>query len=94
MVGALLLIAIFAVAGFIVYAQQTAPPNPDVVCPHCQVKGMVRVTATSRKRGVSGGKATGALMTGGLSMFVTGLSRKQAVSHMACTNCGVEWDVE
>lgn len=66
----------------------------QIVCPHCQVPGQVTRTLVQRKRGVSGGKATGALITGGASMLATGLSRKQQYTHMDCGNCGTGWDVE
>ena len=46
-----------------------------------------------RKKGVSGGKATGAVLTGGLSLFATGLSRKEKQQELSCSNCGVTWDV-
>jgi len=63
-----------------------------IVCPYCQTQGSVSVQSVRRKQGISGAKATGAVMTGGLSMFATGLSRKQSMTHMACRNCGVAWD--
>jgi hypothetical protein len=53
----------------------------------------VTTKAAVRKRGISGGKATGALFTGGLSMVATGLSRKQHMTQMRCSNCGTAWDV-
>lgn len=70
------------------------PPNPHLVCPHCDTKGVVKVRQMTRKKGVSGGKATGAVLTGGVSMLGTGLSRKQRVREMTCTNCHMVWDVE
>ena len=39
------------------------------------------------KQGVSGGKATAAVLTAGVSMFATGLSRKQKVTEMTCAKC-------
>jgi DNA-directed RNA polymerase subunit RPC12/RpoP len=74
--------------------EEKKPPNPHVVCKYCNEKGCVKLTTVHRKKGISGGKATGALMTGGVSMFATGLSRQQKITHMRCTNCGTEWDVE
>lgn len=97
---ALLVYAGFALGGYIAIVaavnqrRSDAESGTKVICPHCQTKGQVKVTTLGRKRGISGGKATGALMTGGASMLATGLSRKQAVRHMACGNCRVEWDVE
>lgn len=66
--------------------------NRKLVCPHCQRKGRVRTKRVKRKRGVSGGKATGALLTGGLSVLATGLSRKQQVTQAHCGSCGSTWD--
>jgi hypothetical protein len=69
-------------------------PNEQIVCPHCHTQGSVSVTSTQRKKGLSGGKAAGGLMTGGASILATGLSRKQWVKHLRCENCKMEWDVE
>ena len=65
--------------------------NPQIVCPHCQERGNVRCQAVKNKKGISGGKATGALMTGGVSMLATGLSRKEAATKAHCGNCGSTW---
>jgi hypothetical protein len=67
------------------------PLNPALVCPHCQSKGCVRVKAVTQKVGVSGGKATAAILTGGLSMLATGLSRKQDFTQAHCQNCESSW---
>lgn len=69
------------------------PLNGNLVCPHCQTKGSVSVKTVTRKSGVSGGKATGAVLTGGLSLLATGLSRKAKVKEMHCSNCGMDWAV-
>lgn len=55
---------------------------------------MVKAKHVKQKRGVSGGKVTGAVLTGGLSMLGTGLSRKQHLTEMHCSNCGTTWHVE
>jgi len=65
--------------------------NAQIVCPQCQRSGSVRTKKTRQKVGVSGGKATGALLTGGLSLLATGLSRKQQVTQAHCGNCGSDW---
>jgi hypothetical protein len=88
-----------AVGGFIawkLYQAQHAGdgPSEQIVCPHCQTKGGVVVTSAQRKKGLSGGKVTGGLMTAGVSLFATGLSRKQWVKHLRCSSCRMEWDVE
>jgi hypothetical protein len=73
--------------------QAVADRQARIVCPHCQMAGQVTVRAVSRKKGVSGGKATGALLTGGASMLLTGLSRKEPARVLSCGNCGMTWDV-
>jgi DNA-directed RNA polymerase subunit RPC12/RpoP len=67
--------------------------NAHVKCPHCESTGTVKTKQVKMKQGISGGKATGAVMTAGLSLFATGLSRKQQVTEMACTKCGTVWHV-
>lgn len=63
-------------------------------CIHCQEVGYVSTQVRRVKRGVSGGKATGAVITGGLSLFATGLSRKQDVVEAHCSNCGMTWQTD
>jgi hypothetical protein len=65
--------------------------NVHIVCPHCQTKGQVSTRQVKQKVGVSGAKATGALLTGGLSLLATGLSRKQQVTEARCSKCGSVW---
>jgi hypothetical protein len=60
------------------------------VCPRCQVKGRVTTRHIKSKKGVSG-KATAALLTGGVSMLAVGLSRKQGETAAKCGNCRSEW---
>lgn len=64
-----------------------------LVCPHCQVTGRVTSKQVKMKKGVSGGKLTGAVLTGGISMLGTGLSRKEKVTEMSCGNCKTVWHV-
>jgi hypothetical protein len=66
--------------------------NQAIICPQCQTKGHVRTLPTKRKAGISGAKATGAVLTLGWSLLATGLSRKQQVTHAHCDNCGSTWD--
>jgi hypothetical protein len=40
-----------------------------------------------REAGVSGGKATGAILTLGTSLLAKGLSRKEEVTEAHCCNC-------
>lgn len=72
-------------------AESFGPPNPHVICPHCQTTGTVRTATREVKNGISGGKATGAVLTGGLSTVATGLSQKRKVNFARCDNCEVEW---
>jgi hypothetical protein len=66
--------------------------NSAYICSHCQTKGFVHTKPVTRKKGISGGKATGALLTGGLSILATGLSRKVGGTQAHCTNCSSTWD--
>lgn len=86
-------LAIGAVLAVRMYLANRPTVNETLTCPHCGTRGQVSVERLSRKKGISGGKATGALMTGGVSMFATGLSRKEAAQHLVCGNCGIGWDV-
>jgi transcription elongation factor Elf1 len=64
-----------------------------IECPHCHVKGRVTTRQIKVKRGISGGKATGAVLTAGFSILATGLSRKEMVTEAHCGNCGVTWRI-
>ncbi len=64
-----------------------------IVCPHCHVQGHVSTQPVKVKRGISGGKAAGALLTAGVSVLATGLSWKEAVTECSCGNCGITWHV-
>jgi len=66
--------------------------NPTLICPHCHEKGHVRTAPVKRKAGISGGKVMGGLLTGGVSLLATGLSRKQQLTQACCGNCGSNWD--
>ena len=72
-------------------ALEHGEPNPEIVCPHCQMKGRVLTKPIKKKAGISGAKATGALLTGGVSVLATGLSRKEAVTELHCKNCSSTW---
>lgn len=71
--------------------QKFGKKNPAMVCPHCQTRGSVRTKQVEQKVGVSGGKATAAVLTGGLSLLVAGLSRKQQVTQAHCDTCKATW---
>ena len=66
--------------------------RPEMICPHCGRKGCVRAGLTRRTVSISGGKVTTALLTGGLSIFATGLSQKEWVTKADCDNCGCRWN--
>ena len=69
------------------------PGASKIVCPHCQTAGKVTSREVKQKQGLSGGKVTGAVLTGGISMLGTGLSRKAKVTEMKCGNCATVWHV-
>jgi methylaspartate ammonia-lyase len=62
-----------------------------IVCQHCQTPGRVKTKPIMVKKGISGGKAAGALLTAGVSVIATGLSRKEATTQASCGNCGSTW---
>lgn len=72
-------------------AEQFGPLNPHVVCSQCNTTGKCRVKPIDKKVGVSGGKATAAILTGGVSLLATGLSRKEKVSQVTCGHCKCSW---
>jgi len=72
--------------------QEQGPISFKYVCPHCLTRGMVRTIQVKRKKGISGAKATGAVLTMGVSTLATGLSRKEDMTHATCGNCGSVWD--
>jgi hypothetical protein len=65
--------------------------SPQMLCPHCQMRGAVRTRQVAQKKGLSGGKATAAVVTLGWSMLVTGLSRKERNTRAHCGNCQSTW---
>ena len=71
--------------------KEWGPLNPAMICPHCQTKGKVRTKLITQKQGVSGGKATAALLTGGISLVAVGLSKKGQVTQAHCDNCNNDW---
>ena len=65
--------------------------NTIMICPHCHATGLIATKSVNHKAGVSGGKATAALLTGGLSLLAVGLSRKEGVTQAHCYNCKNTW---
>jgi hypothetical protein len=66
--------------------------NPQMICQHCEARGSVRTQPMTTKQGISGGKATAALLTGGVSLLATGLSRNVANTQARCGNCCNVWN--
>lgn len=69
------------------------PINDKLNCPHCGGKGGVCSKQVKRKDGLSGGKIMGGLLTGGVSLLATGLSRKHSVTELWCSNCKSVWHI-
>jgi hypothetical protein len=65
--------------------------NTAMTCPHCDAVGKIRTKNVKQKKGVSGGKATAAVLTGGLSLLAVGLSRKEGATQAHCDNCNNTW---
>ena len=65
--------------------------SSQMICPHCQERGKVHTKRITQKKGISGGKATGAILTGGISLLATGLSRKENTTEAFCRNCSSTW---
>jgi hypothetical protein len=71
----------------------TARVSAQMVCPHCGTRGRVTTAVVKQKKGISGAKATGVVLTGGLSALVTGLSKKAAVTMASCGECRMTWTI-
>jgi hypothetical protein len=77
----------------IAYANEQlhGPLNEEIKCPHCRRRGGVHTRQAERKTGVSGSKLTGAILTGGTSLLVTGLSRREQATNAYCDRCESKW---
>lgn len=74
--------------------QQAVATQPKGLrCPHCGAVGRIKTKKVTTKSGISGGKATGAVLTLGWSVLATGLSRKQDVTECRCRACKMVWHV-
>ena len=71
--------------------QEWGEINSKMVCPHCQTKGKIRTKQVEVKRGISGTKATAAVLTGGVSVLATGLSQKDKNTQAHCEECDASW---
>lgn len=74
-----------------VAAKKAKSNSPNFICPHCKEAGFVFVKNSTKKMGVSGSKATAAILTSGLSLLAVGLSRKEDVTEAHCYNCNSDW---
>jgi hypothetical protein len=62
-----------------------------IVCPQCQERGFVTTDKVIERTGIHGGKASAAILTGGVSMLATGLSNELERTKATCSNCGSTW---
>ncbi len=65
--------------------------NAAMLCPHCGERGLIRTKKVLAKKGISGGKATAAVLTGGISVIGTGLSRNEVETKAHCDFCKNDW---
>lgn len=65
--------------------------NQMLKCSHCDEKGGVRTKGVNERKGISGGKAVGGLLTGGASLLATGISRREKLTKAFCEKCGSSW---
>jgi hypothetical protein len=82
-------VSYLVIVGFM--AKARAARDANIFCPHCRYRGGVRTKDVRVKRGIDGTKAAAALLTGGLSIFVVGLSHREAATEAYCSNCGCVW---
>ena len=68
-----------------------AVQDAKILCAHCHSVGCVTTAIVTLKKGISGGKATEAILTGGWSLLAVGLSRKEKATEAKCSNCGSVW---
>ena len=72
-------------------AEKRKAGEHKIVCPQCQERGFVTTAKVTEKAGIHGGKATAAILTGGVSMLATGLSNELGKTQATCSNCGSTW---
>jgi hypothetical protein len=88
----------FVVLVYLLVQSNKTPANPyrqeqdaRIVCPHCHAQGYTTTEPVKLKKGISGGKATAALFTGGVPLLFVGLSRKEQSTKAHCSYCGSAW---
>ena len=87
-----LMIVLFLFLVTVILPDNNGPVNRALICPHCGARGMVRTKPVRRRKGIDGAKAIGGLLTGGLSIAATGISRQQKQTQAHCDNCDSTWD--
>lgn len=92
-IGLVVLLIIYARGAEEMQSQHSkyGPINDVMTCPHCKQTGSIRTKEAMNKKGLSGAKATGAVLTGGLSILATGLSRKEKSTQAHCDHCNNTW---
>jgi hypothetical protein len=65
--------------------------DAKIICRQCQERGYVTTQQVMERAGIHGGKATAAILTGGVSMLATGLSNEVGRTQTTCSNCGSTW---
>lgn len=65
--------------------------NIAMTCPYCSYRGSTRTRKVTEKRGISSGKATAAILSGGSTLLVVGLSRMQQSTEAWCGSCRNVW---
>jgi uncharacterized membrane protein YhaH (DUF805 family) len=69
---------------------ENARAMASIICPFCQTKGSV---TTKKKNDTSGVKATGAVLTLGMSVMLTGLHKHSTRIEANCSQCKTTWDM-
>jgi hypothetical protein len=99
----ILCLIIIGIVNYVGYQMRKNEPTKDelnaskarldaqIICPQCQIRGFVSTHNITTKNGIHGGKATAALLTGGTSMLLTGLSQEEEMTQAHCSNCGTTW---
>lgn len=65
--------------------------NFAMICPHCSYRGLTRTREVTEKTGIMSGKATAAILSGGATLLVVGLSRMQQSTEAWCGSCRNGW---
>ena len=63
--------------------------NPQLICPHCNVKGQVRTKPDVEKKGIS----TINKVTGGMGSYGMALPGNKLFTRATCGNCWHTWAV-